>query len=61
MAGNIVVPLDGSALAEKALPLAAALATRSGEKLVLLRLVAETAEIEAELKSARASVEEVHR
>ena len=61
MAGNIVVPLDGSALAEKALPLAAALATRSGEKLVLLRLVAETAEIEAELKSARAYVEEVHR
>lgn len=38
---NIVVPLDGSALAEKALPFAVALARLRGQKLLLLTVLSE--------------------
>lgn len=60
MADNIVVTLDGSALAEKILPIAITLAKKTGQRIVLLRLVPD-ADNPAELSSAKSYMEEVYR
>ncbi len=52
---EVLACLDGSALAEKILPLARALSASKGGKLVLLRVVADSAELSAEEESLRAS------
>jgi nucleotide-binding universal stress UspA family protein len=55
MFANVVVPLDGSALAENALPAAAAVARSCGARLVVVRVVrtlAEEVEADRELRAA---------
>lgn len=52
MSTYVIVPLDGSTLAEQALPLAATLAAQTGDTLLLLRVMAPTDQVQSRVEES---------